>query len=74
MRRAAAAVFSLGIGAGFADGGDSQAQNSLFTEFPGAVGPASVQHAPAIAANQNGATHSTGPRLLPPDRFGGSDN
>jgi hypothetical protein len=60
-----AAVFSLGTGAGFAGGGDSQAQNSLFTEFPGAVCQASVQHAPAIAA-RTARLSAPIPAIIPP--------
>ncbi len=53
MMIAAAAVLSLSAGVAYADGGDSAAANTYFTQLPGVVAQAQVQ-SPAVATAQNG--------------------
>jgi hypothetical protein len=81
MMLAAAAVFSLGVGAAYADGGDGPTADTLFTELPGVVAQAPVHAPSAVAANQSGAQihtyvtqHSKGTWLFAPDMVGGGGN
>ena len=48
---AAAAALSLGVGSAYADGGDTPAANTFFTELPGVVAQAQVPNAPTYAQN-----------------------
>jgi hypothetical protein len=54
MLLAAAAALSLGVGSAYADSGDGQVPNTLFTEIPGVIAQAPAQNAPAVATAQNG--------------------
>jgi hypothetical protein len=56
MLLAAAAVLSLGVGSAYADGGDTPAANTFFTELPGVVAQAQVPNAPAYAQNGQAQT------------------
>ena len=49
MLLAAAAALSLGVGSAYADGGDTPAANTFFTELPGVVAQADVPNAPTYA-------------------------
>ena len=51
MLLAAAAALSLGVGSAYADGGDTTATNTFFTELPGVVAQADVPNAPTYAQN-----------------------
>jgi hypothetical protein len=51
MLLAAAAALSLGVGSAYADGGDTPAANTFFTELPGVVAQAQVPNAPVYAQN-----------------------
>jgi len=57
---ASAAVLGLGVGAAFADEGNSTLADTFFTLLPGVVATAPVQQMPgAVAAGQNAAqTHA----------------
>jgi hypothetical protein len=82
MFLAAAAVFSLGVGSAYADGGQGTLPNTFFTELPGVIAQPPVQKTPsAMATNQNGAvTHAyvassnRGTWLFPPDQNAGSNS
>lgn len=54
MLLAVTAVFSLGVGAAFAESEGGPAANTRFTEMRGVVAEAPAQHAPAAAMAQNG--------------------
>ena len=64
MLRAAIAALSLAsIGPALADGGESPAANTHFTELPGVVAQAQVPNAPVYAQNgqQNPGADPAGP-------------
>ena len=56
MLLAAAAALSLGVGSAYAEGGDTPAANTFFTELPGVVAQAEVPNAPAYAQNGQAQT------------------
>jgi hypothetical protein len=54
MLLAAAAALSIGVGSAYADGGDTPAANTFFTELPGVVAQADVPNAPTYAQHGQG--------------------
>lgn len=81
LRAAFAALGIASIGTAYADGGDGAIANTQFTEIPGVIAQAPVQHAPAVATAQNGqgirayVTRSAqGTWLFAPDQNGGANS